>query len=91
MCVEVHWQCPEEYTDVGMKVESLGNLLLACTETLCTLRVGGSRSSPVLLPRDLKRPLKNSTWKIQNALTDGSEHSRKCRSAAVLPREECIF
>ena len=83
--------CPEEYVDVGVGVESSGNLLLACTEALCTSRVGGSGRSPVLVSRDLKRPLKNSIWKIQNTLTSRSEHPRKCRSAGVLPREECIF
>ena len=45
----------------------------------------------VLVPRDLRRPLKSSTQKIQSTLTGRSEHTRKCRSAAVLPREECIF
>ena len=82
-CVEVHQLCPEEYVDVGVEAQSSGNLLLAYTEALCTSRVGGSGRSPVLVPRDLKRPLKNSTWKIQNSLTSGSEHPRKCRSAGV--------
>ena len=89
--MEVYQLCSNEYTDLGVEVESSGNLLLSCTEALCTSRVGGSEQSPFLVPRDLKRPLKNSTWKIQNTLTGGSEHSRKCRSAGVLPREECIF
>ena len=52
-------------------------------------RVGGE--SPVLVPRDLLRPLEYSTHKIQSTLIGRSEHSRKCRSAGVLPREECIF
>ena len=64
-------------------MDSSENLLLAHTEALCTSRVGGSGKSPVLVPRDLKRPLKNPTQKIQNR----SEHSWKCRSAGVLPRE----
>ena len=68
-------------------MDSSGNLLLACAEALCTSRVGGSGRSAVLVPRDLKRPLKISTQKIQNTLTDGSEHLRKCRSTGVLPRE----
>ena len=89
--MEVHQQCSEEHADVGVEVESFGNLLLAHTEALCMSRVGGSESNPVLVPRDLRRPLKNSTWKIHNTLTSRSEHSRKCRSAGVLPREECIF
>ena len=89
--VEVHQLCPEEYADLAVEVESSGNLLLAHTEALCTSRVGGSGRSPVLVPRDLKRPLKNSTWKIQNTLNGRSEHSRKCRSAGVLPREGCTF
>ena len=89
--MKVCWQCPEEYADEGVEVESSVNLLLACTEALCTSRVGGSGRSPVLVPRDLKRPLKNSTWKIQNTLTGRSEHTRKCRSTGVLYREECIF
>ena len=91
VCVEVCWLCPEEYADLGVEVDSSGNLLVAHTEALCTSRVGGSRRSPVLVPRDLKRPLKISTQKIQNTLTSRSEHSWKCRSAGVLPREECIF
>ena len=90
-CVEVHQLYPEEYMDVGVDVESSGNLLLACTEALCTSRVGGSGQSPVLVPTDLKRSLRNSTQKIQNTLTVRSEYSRKCRSAGVLPREKCIF
>ena len=72
-------------------MESSGNLLYACTEALYMSRMGRSGRSPVLVPRDLKRPLKNSTQKIQNTLTSGSEHSQKCRSAGVLPREECTF
>ena len=48
--------------------------------------VGGSSGIPILVPRDLERPLKNSTQKIQNTLTSGSEYIWKCRSAGVLPR-----
>ena len=87
--MEVHQQCPEEYAGVGVEVESSGELLLAHTEALYMSRVGGS--SPVLVPTDLKRALKNSRWKIQNTLTSKSEHSKKSRSAGLLPREECIF
>ena len=88
----MHLLCPEEYADLGVEVDSSGNLLfLGCTKALCTSRVGGSGRSPVLVSRDLKRPLKNSTQKIQNTLTGGSQHSRKCRSAGVLPGEECTF
>ena len=90
-CVEVHQLCPEEYKDLGVEVESSENLLLAHTEALCTSRVGGSGKSQILVPRDMKRPLQNSTQKIQNTLTSGSEHSRKCASVGVLSREECIF
>ena len=38
-CVEVHRLCPEEYADLGIEVESSGNLLLACTEAICMSRV----------------------------------------------------
>ena len=89
--MEVHWLCPEEYMDVEVEVESSGNLLLAHTEAHCTSRVGGSGRSPVLVPRDLKRRLKNSTQKIQNTMTGRGEHSRKCRSAGELHRQESIF
>ena len=42
-------------------------VLLACTEALSTLRVGGSSNSPTLVPRDLKkRPLKNSMQKTEH-------------------------
>ena len=85
------WLYPEEYTYLRVEVESSENLLLACTGTLSMSRVGGSGRNPVLVPRDLKKPLKNSTQKIQNTLTGGGEHSKKCRSADVLPRKECIF
>ena len=50
-------------------------------------RVGGSRGIPILVPRDLERPLKNSTQKIQKTLTGRSEYTWKCRSADMLPRE----
>ena len=47
--------------------------LLACTEAISMLRVGGRSNSPTLVPRDLKkRPLKNSMQKTQNTLTSGS-------------------
>ena len=48
-------------------------ILLACTEALSMLRVGGSNNSSTLVPRDLKkRPLKNSMQKTQNTLTSRS-------------------
>ena len=50
-------------------------------------RVGESGRISVLVPGDLERPLKKSIQKIQNTLTGGSEHTGKCRSAGVLPRE----
>ena len=59
-------------------MDSYRNLLLAHTEALCASRVGGSGRCPVLVPRDLKWPLKNSTQKIQNNLTGRSEHLWKC-------------
>ena len=43
--MEVHQLCPEEYMDLGVKVESSGNLLFACTEALCTSREGGSEDT----------------------------------------------
>ena len=43
--VEVCQQCPEEYAAVGVEVESSEELLLACSEALCTSRVGGSEDS----------------------------------------------
>ena len=73
--MDLHQLCPEEYVDLGVEVESSGNLLLTGTEALCTSRVRESGGSPVLVPRDLKRSLKNSTQKIQNTLTGWSEHS----------------
>ena len=47
--------------------------LLAHTEALSTLRVGGRYNSPTLVPGDLKkRPLKNSMQKTQNTLAGWS-------------------
>ena len=63
----MHQQCPEEYADVGVEVESSGNLLLVCTEALCTSRVGGSRSSTVLVPRNLEEA-------FEELHTEDSEH-----------------
>ena len=60
-------------------------MVLACTEALSTLRVGGRYISPTLVPRGLqKRPMKNSTQKIQDTLTSWSRNIWKCRSAGVL-------
>ena len=73
--VELCWLCPEFAEFMRLIVVSSGNLLLACTEALCMSRVGGSRRMPVLVPRDLERPMKKSTQKIQNTLTSGSEHN----------------
>ena len=69
-------------------MDSSGNLLLYVhTEALCMSRVGNSGRIPVLVPGDLEGPLKKSTQKVQNTLSGRSEHTWKCRSAGVLPRE----
>ena len=46
--------------------------------------------APVLIPRDKKRSVEVSTWKIQNTLTR-SEPMKKCRSVGVLPGRRGTF
>ena len=51
--------------EVNSGLSSRELLLLAHTEALCMSRVGVGRRIPVLVPRDLERPEKSSTQKIQ--------------------------
>ena len=74
---------------MGVEVKSSRIWLLACTEALCTSRVGVQVAQSWFLKTC--RGLWSTPQKIQSTLTGGCEHLRKCRSAGVLPREECIL
>ena len=64
-------------------VDSSWNLLLlACTEALCMSRVGVGGRIPVLVPRDLERPLGRCSLHHPDWWEWGAW---KCRSAVALP------
>ena len=43
--VEVCWLCPDEYTVEGVECGDFWGKLLACTEAVCTSRVGEGTQS----------------------------------------------